>query len=69
MVLTSPGCSLQYLPIQRLSENFLLDQRLVWLGDTPVDCIPVSFLLYGVLTLLFLTACLWLCRCHAVEKE
>lgn len=58
-----------YLPIQRLSENFLLDQRLVWLGDTPVDCIPVSFLLYGVLTLLFLTACLWLCRCHAVEKE
>lgn len=58
-----------YLPIQRLSENFLLDQRLVWLGDTPVDCIPVSFLLYGVLTLLFLAACLWLCRRHAVEKE
>lgn len=58
-----------YLPIQRLSKNFLLDQRLVWLGDTPVDCIPVSFLLYGVLTLLFLAACLWLCRRHAVEKE
>lgn len=58
-----------YLPIQRLSEYFLLDQRLIWLGDTPVDCIPVSFLLYGVLTLLFLAACLWLCRRHAVEKE
>lgn len=36
---------------------------------TPLDCIPVSFLLYGVLTLLFLAACLWLCRRHAVEKE
>lgn len=58
-----------YLPIQRLSENFLLDQRLIWLGDTPIDCIPASFLLYGVLTLLFLAACLWLCRRHAVEKE
>ena len=58
-----------YLPIQRLSEHFLLDQRLVWLGDTPLDCIPVSFLLYGVLTLLFLAACLWRCRRHAVEKE
>lgn len=58
-----------YLPIQRLSETFLLDQRLVWLGDTPVDCIPVSFLLYGVLALLFLAACLWLCGRHAVEKE
>lgn len=58
-----------YLPIQRLSESFLLDQRLIWLGDTPVDCIPASVLLYGVLTLLFLAACLWLCRRHAVEKE
>lgn len=58
-----------YLPIQRLSENFLLDQRLIWLGDTPVDCMPMSFLLYGVLTLLFLAACLWLCWHHAVEKE
>lgn len=58
-----------YLPIQRLSENFLLDQRLIWLGDTPVDCIPASVLLYGGLTLLFLAACLWLCRRHAVEKK
>lgn len=58
-----------YLPIQRLSESFLLDQRLIWLGDTPVDCIPVSVLLYGGLTLLFLATCLWLCRRHAVEKK
>ena len=58
-----------YLPIQRLSETFLLDQRLVWLGDTPVDCISASVLLYGGLALLFLSACLWLCRRHAVEKE
>lgn len=58
-----------YLPIQRLSESFLLDQRLIWLGDTPVNCIPASVLLYGGLTLLFLAACLWLCRHHAVEKK
>lgn len=58
-----------YLPIQRLSESFLLDQRLIWLGDTPLDCIPASVLLYGGLTLLFLAACLWLCRRHAVVKK
>ena len=58
-----------YLPIQRLSESFLLDQRLIWLGDTPLDCISASVLLYGGLALLFLAACLWLCRRHAVEKK
>ena len=57
-----------YLPAQRLSETFLLDERLVSLGGVQLDCISAGFLLYGGLTLTFLVVCFHLHKLHAVEK-
>ena len=57
-----------YMPVQRLSQNFLLDERLVFLGGVQLDCIPVSVLLYGGLAAAALVTCVWLCKVHAVDK-
>lgn len=57
-----------YMPIQRLSQNFLLDERLVSLGGVQLDCIPVSVLLYGELAAAALVTCIWLCKARAVDK-
>lgn len=57
-----------YLPIQRLSETFLLDERLISVGGIQLDCIAASFLLYGGLALLCLLVCFRLCRRDAVQK-
>lgn len=58
-----------YFPIQRLSENFLLDERLVSLGGIQLDCITVSVWLYGLLAILCLVGCFWLHQRHVVEQE
>ena len=57
-----------YMPVQRLSQNFLLDERLVFLGGVQLDCIPVSVLLYGGLAAVALVTCIWLCKARAVDK-
>lgn len=57
-----------YMPVQRLSQNFLLDERLVSLGGVQLDCIPVSVLLYGGLAAVALVTCIWLCKARAVDK-
>ena len=58
-----------YVPTRRISEEFLLDERLVSLGGIQLDCITVSFCLYGLLALLALALCFWLYHIHTVEKE
>ena len=57
-----------YMPIQRLYQTFLADERLVSLGGVQLDCIPVSVLLYGGLAAVALVTCVWLCKAHAVDK-
>ena len=57
-----------YMPVQRLSQKFLLDERLVSLGGVQLDCIPVSVLLYGGLAAAALVTCVWLCKARAVDK-
>ena len=57
-----------YMPVQRLSQKFLLDERLVSLGGVQLDCIPVSVLLYGGLAAAALVTCVWLCKVRAVDK-
>lgn len=57
-----------YMPIQRLYQTFLADERLVSLGGVQLDCIPVSVLLYGGLTAVALVTCIWLCKARAVDK-
>lgn len=58
-----------YFPIQRLSENFLLDERLISLGGVQLESITMSYLLYGGGTVLLLALCLWLYHIYTVEKE
>lgn len=58
-----------YMPIQRLSQDFLVDERLVSLGGVQLDCISMSTLLYGGLALIALMSCIWLCRARAVDKR
>lgn len=57
-----------YMPIQRLYQTFLADERLVSLGGVQLDCIPVSVLLYGGLAAVALVTCVWLCKARAVDK-
>lgn len=57
-----------YMPIQRLYQTFLADERLVTLGGVQLDCIPVSVLLYGGLAAAALVTCIWLCKARAVDK-
>lgn len=57
-----------YMPIQRLYQTFLADERLVSLGGVQLECIPVSVLLYGGLAAVALVTCVWLCKAHAVDK-
>lgn len=57
-----------YMPIQRLYQTFLADERLVSLGGVQLDCIPVSVLLYGGHAAAALVTCVWLCKVHAVDK-
>lgn len=57
-----------YLPIQRLYETLLLDERLVSLGPVQLDCLAMSVLLYGGLALLFLICCVVLHKMHAVSR-
>ena len=57
-----------YMPIQRLYQTFLADERLVSLGGVQLDCIPVSVLLYGGLAAAALVTCIWLCKARAVDK-
>ena len=57
-----------YMPIQRLYQTFLADERLVSLGGVQLDCIPVSVLLYGGLAAVALVTCVWLCKTRAVDK-
>lgn len=57
-----------YMPIQRLYQTFLADERLVSLGGVQLDCIPVSVLLYGGLAAVALVTCIWLCKVRAVDK-
>lgn len=58
-----------YVPTRRISEEFLLDERLVSLGGIQLDCITVSAWLYGLLAILCLVWCFWLYRRHVVEQE
>ena len=58
-----------YFPTRRISEEFLLDERLVSLGGIQLDCITVSAWLYGLLAILCLVWCFWLYRRHVVEQE
>lgn len=58
-----------YFPTRRISEEFLLDERLVSLGGIQLDCIAVSAWLYGLLAILCLVWCFWLYRRHVVEQE
>lgn len=58
-----------YFPTRRISEEFLLDERLVSLGGIQLDCITVSAWLYGLLALLAMALCFWLYHIHTVEKE
>ena len=58
-----------YFPIQRMSQTFLLDERLVSLGGIQLESITVSVWLYGLLAVLCLTLCFWLYHTHTVEKE
>lgn len=58
-----------YVPIHRMSPEFLLDERLVSLGGIQLDCITVSAWLYGLLAILCLVWCFWLYRRHVVEQE
>lgn len=46
-----------YVPTYRITEEFLLDERLVSLGGIQLDCIAVSAWLYGLLAILCLVWC------------
>lgn len=58
-----------YFPTRRITEEFLLDERMVSLGGVLLDSITMSLLLYGGITILLLALCLWLYQRHVVEKE
>lgn len=58
-----------YFPTYRITEEFLLDERLVSLGGIQLDCITVSVWLYGLLAILCLVWCFMLYRRHVVEQE
>ena len=58
-----------YFPTYRITEEFLLDERLVSLGGIQLDCITVSAWLYGLLAILCLVWCFWLYQRHVVEQE
>ncbi len=58
-----------YVPIHRMSPEFLLDERLVSLGGIQLESITVSFCLYGLLAILCLVGCFMLYRRHVVEQE
>ena len=58
-----------YFPTRRISEEFLLDERLVSLGGIQLESITVSACLYGLLAILCLVWCFWLYRRHVVEQE
>lgn len=47
-----------YLPVQRLSETFLLDERLVSVGSIPLDSVAMTVFLYGGMTLLAFGGCI-----------
>ena len=58
-----------YMPIQRLYQTFLADERLVSLGGVQLDCIFVSAILYGGLAVIALATCIWLCKTRAVDRK
>ena len=58
-----------YMPIQRLYQTFLADERLVSLGGVQLDCIFVSAILYGGLAGIALATCIWLCKTRAVDRK
>ena len=58
-----------YMPIQRLYQTFLADERLVSLGGVQLDCIFASAILYGGLTGIALATCIWLCKTRAVDRK
>ena len=58
-----------YMPIQRLYQTFLADERLVSLGGMQLDCIFVSAILYGGLAVIALATCIWLCKTRAVDRK
>lgn len=58
-----------YLPIHRMSPEFLMDERLISLGGVQLDSITTSYWLYGLLTVFALALCFWLYHIHTVEKE
>ena len=57
------------MPIQRLYQTFLADERLVSLGGMQLDCIFVSAILYGGLAVIALATCIWLCKTRAVDRK
>lgn len=58
-----------YMPIQRLYQTFLADERLVSLGGVQLDCIFASAILYGGLAGIALATCIWLCKTRAVDRK
>lgn len=58
-----------YFPFQRLSETFLLDERLVSVGGAQLDCVRMGILLYGGLTLIALAACIMVCKIRLVDRK
>lgn len=58
-----------YFPSYRITEELLLDERLVSLGGVQLDCITMSVWLYGLLAILCLVWCFWLYQRNVVEKE
>lgn len=58
-----------YFPSYRITEELLLDERLVSLGGVQLDCITMSVWLYGLLAILCLVWCFMLYQRHVVEQE
>lgn len=61
---------MSYFPIQRLEiETFLVDDRLVRLFGIPLNAMEMSVVLYGGLTILFLTLCIIACKVTVKSKK
>lgn len=61
---------LSFFPIQRLNiENLLLDERLVNLFGTRLNAVEMSAILYGGLTIIFLSFCILLCRATVKDRN
>lgn len=58
-----------YFPFQRLSKEFLLDERLVTLGGLQLNCVQMSVLLYGGIILIALAGCVLVCRARLPERK